>query len=163
MLTSHPIHRAVALAAGAFALTFALASAADSMASFATGGYASGLRTMEMMHKIDTDGDGTVSKDEWLAFQDKVFGMLDKNKNGNVDSKEFMSPGSNIATIATGGYAKGLQTMEMMHKIDANGDGMVTHDEFIAYQGKVFDLMDTSTAHKGKLGAEEFATGGGNR
>jgi len=163
MTTGRSMKRAVAAAGFAVALGYGLGAAADDMASFATGGYAQGLRTMEMMHKIDTDGDGTISKDEWLAFQDKVFGMLDKNKNGNVDSKEFMSPGSGIASFATGGYAKGLQTMEMMHKIDANGDGMVTHDEFLAYQGKVFDMMDTSTAHKGKLGAAEFATGGGNR
>jgi len=155
--------RTMVLAACAVGIGFGASCLADDMASFATGGYSRGLRTMEMMHKIDTDGDGTVSKDEWLAFQEKVFGMLDKNKNGNVDSKEFMAGGSEMASFATGGYAHGLQTMEMMHKIDANGDGMVTHDEFIAYQGKVFDLMDTSTTHKGKLGAEQFASGGGNR
>src|SRR2546430_12249625 len=39
---------------------------ADDMVSFATGGYAAGLRTMEMMHIIDTN------KDEWIAFQDRV-------------------------------------------------------------------------------------------
>jgi Ca2+-binding EF-hand superfamily protein len=152
----------MALAACMVGIGYGASCLADDMASFATGGYARGLRTMEMMHKIDTDGDGTVSKEEWLAFQDKVFAMLDKNKNGNVDSKEFMGGGSEMASFATGGYAKGLQTMEMMHKIDANGDGMVTRDEFIAYQGKVFDLMDTSTSHKGKLGPEQFATGGAN-
>ncbi len=163
MTVGRSIKRAAAVAGCTVALGYALSAVADDMASIATGGYARGLRTMEMMHKIDTDGDGTVSKDEWLAFQEKVFGMLDKNKNGNVDSKEFMSPSSGIGSFATGGYASGLQTMEMMHKIDANGDGMVTHDEFIAYQGKVFDSMDTSKDHKGKLGAAEFATGGGNR
>lgn len=151
------------LAALAVALGASAAVRADDVANFATGGYASGVRTMELMHKIDTDGDGTVSKDEWLAFQEKVFAMLDKNKNGNVDSKEFMAGGSAMASFATGGYARGLQSMEMMHKIDANADGMVTHDEFIAYQGKVFDLMDTSTTHKGKLGADQFGSGGANR
>ncbi len=53
----------------------------------------------------------------------------------------------------------------MMHKIDADGNGMVSHDEFIAYQLKIFEMMDTSTAHKGLVGKEEimFATGGANR
>jgi Ca2+-binding EF-hand superfamily protein len=157
------IRRTVAVAACAAALGYGSGALADDMASIATGGYASGVRTMEMMHKIDTDGDGTVSREEWNAFQEKVFAMLDKNKDGNVDSKEFMAQKEKIASFATGGYAEGLQTMQMMHKIDANGDGMVTHDEFIAYQNKVFDAMDTNMTHKGKLGAEEFATGGANR
>ena len=49
-----------------------------------------------------------------------------------------------------------------MHKIDTDGDGTVSHDEFIAYQTKVFDMMDTSRSHKGQLGKSEFmfATGG---
>jgi hypothetical protein len=118
------------------------------------------------MHKMDTNGDGMVSKDEWLAFQEKVFAMLDKDKSGKVDSKEFISTdGGEIASFATGGYARGLRTKAMMHKIDTDGDGTVSHEEFIAYQSKVFDMMDTSTTHKGMLGKEEimFATGGANR
>ena len=33
-------------------------SLADDMASFATGGYSRGLHSMDLMHKMDTDGDG---------------------------------------------------------------------------------------------------------
>jgi hypothetical protein len=52
----------------------------------------------------------------------------------------------------------------MMHKIDTDGDGTISHDEYIAYQVKIFDMMDTSSAHKGTIGAQEmFATGGANR
>ena len=52
-----------------------------------------------------------------------------------------------------------------MHKIDVDGNGTVSHDEFIAYQDKIFDMMNTSTTHKGLVGKEEimFATGGANR
>jgi len=53
----------------------------------------------------------------------------------------------------------------LRHKIDADTDGVVPHDEYIGYQSKVFDMMDTRKSHKGKLGMEEimFATGGANR
>jgi hypothetical protein len=59
-----------------------------------------------------------------------------------------------MASFATAGYARGLQTKEMMHKIDTDGDGTVSHDEFIAYQTKVFDMMDQN--HAGSLGPQEF-------
>jgi hypothetical protein len=136
------------------ALTCAPLANADDMASFATGGYARGLRTMSEMHKIDTDGNGSISKAEWLAYQEKVFSALDKNKTGIVDEKEFLTPSSDLVMLATGGYARGLQTKAMMHRIDTDGDGTVSHDEFIAYQSKVFDMMDASKS--GAVGPHDF-------
>jgi len=127
---------------------------ADDVASFATSGYARGLRTMDEMHMIDTDGDSTISKDEWLAYQEKVWAAFPKNKDGKVDERAFTSRSGAMVSFATGGYARGLHTKEMMHKIDANGDGAVSHDEFIAYQTKLFEMMDTN--HTGSLGPQEF-------
>jgi Ca2+-binding EF-hand superfamily protein len=43
-----------------------------------------------MMHKIDTDGDGTVSHDEFIAYQSKVFDMMDKTKSGSLGPREFL-------------------------------------------------------------------------
>jgi hypothetical protein len=149
----HWIRRSLPLAALA-ALACAPRAFADDVASFATGGYARGLRTMDEMHKMDTDGDSTISKDEWLAYQEKVWAAFPKNKDGKVDEKAFTTRSGAMVGFATAGYARGLQTREMMHKIDADGDGTISHDEFIAYQSKLFEMMDTN--HTGSLGPQEF-------
>ena len=153
MSTSSMIRRMHPLVMVFAGLACASLASADDMASFATGGYARGLRTMAEMHKIDTDGDGTVSKAEWL-YQERVWGALDKDKQGTVDDKKFLAPSREMATFATGGYARGLQTRSMMHKIDTDNDGTVSHDEYIAYQTKLFDMMDKN--HAGSLGPQEF-------
>jgi hypothetical protein len=122
-------------------------SVADDTTSFATGGYAHGLRSKEVMSKIDTDGDGTISKAEWNAFQEKVFTALDAHKKGSLSAEIFVTRRcQRLVSFGTGGFAR---------------DGRISHDEFMAYQGKIFDMMDTSRTHPGVLGEKEmFATGG---
>jgi EF hand len=147
------IHRSLPLAVLA-ALACVPLAFADDVASFATRGYARGLRTMDEMKMIDTDGDSTISKDEWLAYQEKVWAAFSRDKDGKVDEKAFTTRSGAMASFATGGYARGLQTRRMMHRIDTDGDGTISHDEFIAYQTKLFDMMDTN--HTGSLGPQEF-------
>jgi EF hand len=138
---------------------------ADDSTSFATGGYASGLRSREVLNNIDTDGDGMISRAEWNVFQEKVFTALDVHKRGSLSASIFVSRRcARLMSFATGGFARGLCSMETSRDIDTNGDGRISHDEFMAYQGKIFDMMDTSRTHPGVLGDQEmFATGGANR
>ena len=89
MLQLQWVRRSLPLAVLA-ALACAPLAFADDMASFATGGYARGLRTMDEMHKIDTDGDGTVSHDEFILYQTKLFDMMDKNHTGSLGPDEFL-------------------------------------------------------------------------
>lgn len=102
---------------------------------------------MEMMHMIDTNKDGMVSKDEWVAYQERVFKALDKDGNSYLDVEEFYGHPQPVS-FATGGYAHGLETQQMFGKIDANGDGKVSHDEYIDFQVKIFEMMDTKKAHE---------------
>ena len=153
-----------AFAVGALVLGGVTLSRADDVPQFATAGYARGMRTQEMMNKVDTDGDGMVSRKEWLAFHEKVFAMLDKDHKGSVSASEFVHSNTDkIASFGTGGFATGLQTTDMMQKIDTNGDGLVSHDEYIANQQKIFDFMDTSKDHKGMLSPAEVLAGGPRR
>jgi Ca2+-binding EF-hand superfamily protein len=148
-------HRVIPVAFALLITAATSAMAADSMASFATGGYANQLRTPEMMHKIDTNKDGMVSKDEWDAYQQKLFAMMDADNSGALDNQEFMQTHRNdVASFATGGFANALRTSDMFTKLDADHDGKVSREEFAAYQSKLFDMMDTGKTRM--LGQNEF-------
>jgi EF-hand domain pair len=129
-------------------------AAADDIVSFATGGYASGLRTKDTMHKMDANGDGMVSKDEWMNFQEKMFAALDKDKSGYLDQTEFTGPMNENLAFATAAYAHGLMTDEMFKKVDTNGDGKISREEFLAYHRKIFDMLDKQK--KGMVGLVDF-------
>jgi Ca2+-binding EF-hand superfamily protein len=143
------------LALIALATGYGAAAAAEDMVLYATQGYIEGLRTKEMMHKIDTDNDGFVSKAEWIAYQTRVFKALDKDGDGFLEPEEFFAkPNDTVIPFATLGYAHGLMTKQMFGKIDSNGDGKLSEQEFLDYQMKIFDMMD---AHqKQQLGVADF-------
>lgn len=129
---------------------------ADDMTSMATGDFITGLRTMDTMHVIDTDHDGTVSQDEWTAFQKRVFSALDKNNTGFVDAKEFYGDPMGQDSSTPGAFIRGLRTKAMFDKIGADADGKISQAQYLAYQQKIFDMMDTGK--KKRLTAGDFIT-----
>jgi len=148
-----------AAAAATVGLSFALPCAAQDVNSFATGGYAKGLQTMAMMHRIDTNKDGMVSLDEWTAFQEHSFAALDKDKSGFLEEQEFTTHSNGEIAFATAAYAHGLMTNEMFKKIDADGDRKISKEEFLSYQRKIFEMLDRSK--KGMVGQTDFVRPGG--
>ena len=134
-----------------------LAVVAEDSVSFATGGYARGQQSPEMKGKIDTNGDGMISREDWAAYQEQVFTRLDTRRKGSIPAWEFInSSGAPLETFATGGCERGFRTRELVRKIDVNHDHRISHDEFMAYQMQVFDMMDTSGEHKGFLSDQNF-------
>jgi Ca2+-binding EF-hand superfamily protein len=126
---------------------------ADDKAALASSEYAKWLRTPEMMHMIDANKEGKITKEEWVAYQTRVFKALDKNGDGFLTPEEFYGQPKPI-DFATGGYSRALETKQMFGRIDANGDGKVSLEEYINFQNQVFDMMDTGK--KQVLTAGEF-------
>ena len=148
------VHKTAAVILCALASLAYQMARADDMVSFATGGYATGLRTMETMHAIDTDGDGTVSQEEWTAFQNRVFSALDKDNTGFIDAKEFYGEPMDMKSVAPGSFIRGLRTKEMFMKMGPNSEGKISRQEFLRYQQKIFDMLDQDKSKK--LTAGEF-------
>jgi len=48
------------------------------------------MKPMEVMHMIDTDNKGYVSREEFLKFQEQLFDKMDKDHDGNVTASEWM-------------------------------------------------------------------------
>jgi Ca2+-binding EF-hand superfamily protein len=144
---------AATLIAGGLMLTTAYA---DDMASLASSDYAKWLRTMDMMHMIDANKDGKVTKEEWVAYHERVFKALDKDGDGFLEPEEFYGKPKPIE-FATGGYSRALETKHMFGRIDANHDGKVSLEEYINFQNEMFDMMDTGK--KRELSVGDFIIG----
>jgi EF hand len=48
------------------------------------------MKAMEVMHMIDKDKKGYVTREEFLKFQERFFDRMDQNRDGKVDSDEWM-------------------------------------------------------------------------
>ena len=81
----------------------------------------------------------TSGKNAALATAESSFSQLDTNGDGNIDKKE-------LATMAAQGMPANIPKAAIEAKIsnfltefDANDDGMVQKEEWLAYFGKMFD------------------------
>ena len=55
------------------------------MAEHHEGGYGKG----KMMEKVDTNGDGMISKAEFMAKHEEKFAKMDKDGDGNLSAEEM--------------------------------------------------------------------------
>jgi Ca2+-binding EF-hand superfamily protein len=97
----------------------------------------------------DTNGDGVITRDEFLAAQERVFARLDRNGDGYVDQSD------KSGRLAGRGKAQERLT-ELVAQLDKDGDGRLSKAEFLGAMGALFDRADAD--HDGALSKQEAAT-----
>lgn len=98
----------------------------------------------------DLDGDGQVTRDEARERRGDVFFMFDNDDNGALDSAEYdLFDETRAADMANAGARQGLQprpnspaALLGRDYTDADHDGLVTREEFMAATDVWFDRVD---------------------
>jgi len=82
--------------------------------------------------RLDSDGNGSISKEEFIAPRikqiEKKFLKLDKNKDGKLTTDEFAK--------------KKIQHSALFENIDANKDGKISNEEKDAALDRLFNRLD---------------------
>ncbi len=110
------------------------------------------LPGQRILQRIDTNGDGVISKEEMAAAGERVFKRLDRNGDGVIDEKEIASARQAIKDRAEVAQAR---LGNRWRRVDANGDGKVSEQEF-ASSMPLFDLADRDGDDE--LSADEIAS-----
>lgn len=113
-------------------------------------------KVKEHFAKVDANKDGAITKEEEQAFRtarrgemrEKMFGMLDADKNGQISRAEFDARHDGKDEHHSGMHGMGGHRMMMdggmFAKADGNGDGKVTLSEATGKALSMFDRADTN-------------------
>jgi Ca2+-binding EF-hand superfamily protein len=100
-----------------------------------------------MLQKMDTNGDGRISLDEYLAAASTQFKSIDTKNKGSIDAADLASSPQAMERIDHRAEA-------MVRRLDTAGNGYVTQDEFVAAAQKRFTRLDKNG--DGKLTPDEL-------
>ncbi|OYX51989.1 MAG: hypothetical protein B7Y97_03785 [Sphingomonas sp. 32-66-10] len=110
-----------------------------------------------MMARVDTNGDGLISKAENRAMVEARFARMDADKDGTVEAGEGRK-GMGKGKWKRGGEGRGPGgpggPAMAMKKADTNGDGAISKAEFDAMSAQRFAKLDTNK--DGKIDATEM-------
>lgn len=131
------------------------------MADFMPGaGRRGGMVGEGMLQRIDTNGDGMISKAENRAAAEARFARMDANGDGAIGADERgkgrwkRGEGRRGRDATEGGPGPMAGGKRHGMKADANGDGIITRAEFDASNAARFAAMDTNK--DGKIDASEL-------
>ncbi|MCD0246270.1 calcium-dependent protein kinase 21 [Xanthomonas melonis] len=84
--------------------------------------------SQDYLKRMDTDGDGRVSRDEYLAWMSYAFDQRDADHDGVLQGEEL--PGRRGKPITRAAHRATL--IERFARQDANGDGFLSARELLA-------------------------------
>jgi Ca2+-binding EF-hand superfamily protein len=101
-----------------------------------------------MLQKMDTNGDGRISLDEYLAAAAARFKGIDTQNRGSIDATAIASSPETVERDER-------RAQSMVKRLDTTGNGFVTLDEFLAAAKKRFARLDK--AGNGELTVDEMS------
>lgn len=96
---------------------------------------------IEVFEQADTNHDGLITRDEYLAARSARFDQIDRNHDGFLSGDDFGRARERIEKLLEGA--------------DADGDGRVSREEYKNAGSKLFDMADTN--HDGVVDKDELA------
>jgi Ca2+-binding EF-hand superfamily protein len=107
---------------------------------------------------MDTDKDGTVSKEEFTTYMQAQFDKADSDNDGTLDRNELehLRQAFGITTAFTQKTSSSTPNVPRlsMTALDKDNDGTVSEQEFMAYMQVLFDKADAD--HDGTLDRNEL-------
>jgi Ca2+-binding EF-hand superfamily protein len=90
-------------------------------------------RGTDFLEKMDGDGDGRVTRDEFIAGRAELFAKRDRNSDGYLDRADL---GKRAAR------RMGNRKSDARDRLDTNGDGKISKDEFVSGDTPMFGMAD---------------------
>lgn len=119
-----------------------LAAILASTATLGVAGYAAadhhrGHGKGQMIEKLDTDGDGQITKAEVEALKAEKFAEADANGDGGLSLDE-------LEAFHEAERERRMEARRQRHfeRADENGDGVISMDEFDNRRGGMFERVD---------------------